>query len=261
MPTSDGSPFSAVPYASFTNFTPVLPAFYYDVYSSEQRIKAICMEIDKLQNYADYLSGKISDLNIVSPDELAEATQKLEDEIAELKAGIANLAIGVLQWDVQHGDYRSTSEAQRDMFNDLAVHAITVSRLNSLDMTVKDLADCGLNVRDLAVMSDLLVEKFGTPEEFEAAQFSGDGSILSAYKLIASHAQSAATAAQASATAAATDASHAQSAATAAQANAETAVDTANAAQAYVQDALVHLTQAEYDALTTKVDTTVYLVG
>lgn len=184
MAASDGSPFSAVPYASFTNFTPVLPAFYYDVYSSEQRIKAICMEIDKLQNYADYLAGKISDLNIVSPDELSEAVQKLEDQISELKAEIANLAMGVLQWDVQHGDYRSTSEAQRDMFNDLAVHAITVKTLNSLDMTVKDLADCGLNVRGLAVMSYWLVEKFDMPDGFEsAAEVSGDSSILSAYKL------------------------------------------------------------------------------
>ena len=190
MPTSDGSPFSAVPYASFTNFTPVLPAFYYDVYSSEQRIKAICLEIDKLQEYADYLSGKISDLNVVSPDELSEATQKLEDEIAELKSEIANLAIGVLQWDVQQGDYRSSSEAQRDMFNDLAVHAITVSTLNSLDMTVKDLADCGLNVRGLAVMSYWLVEKFDMPEGFESAQISGDSSILSAYKLNAARVDS-----------------------------------------------------------------------
>lgn len=183
MAASDGSPFSAVPYASFTNFTPALPAFYHDVYSSEQRIKAICMEIDKLQEYADYLAGKISDLNIVSPDELSEATQKLEDEIAELKAEIANLAMGVLQWDVQHGDYRSTSEAQRDMFNDLSVHAITVKTLNSLDMTVKDLADCGLNVRGLAVMSYWLVQKFDIPDYFENIAASGDDSAFSVFKL------------------------------------------------------------------------------
>ena len=60
MPASDGSPFSAVPYASFTNFTPVLPAFYYDVYSSEQRIKAICKEIDKVIAYADMLGVNLN---------------------------------------------------------------------------------------------------------------------------------------------------------------------------------------------------------
>lgn len=74
MPTSDGSPFSAVPYASFTNFTPVLPAFYYDVYSSEQRIKAICMEIDKIINYADSLGVQLN----VTHDDVAELQQEFE---------------------------------------------------------------------------------------------------------------------------------------------------------------------------------------
>lgn len=74
MPASDGSPFSAVPYASFTNFTPVLPAFYYDVYSSEQRIKAICMEIDKIINYADSLGVQLN----VTHDDVAELQQEFE---------------------------------------------------------------------------------------------------------------------------------------------------------------------------------------
>ena len=78
MPTSDGSPFSAVPYASFTSFTPVLPAFYYDVYSSEQRIKAICMEIDKVIDYADMLGVNLTATHddVVA---LQEELQKLKD--------------------------------------------------------------------------------------------------------------------------------------------------------------------------------------
>lgn len=74
MPASDGSPFSAVPYASYTNFTPVLPAFYYDVYSSEQRIKAICLEIDKLINYADMLGININ----ATHDDVAKLQQEFE---------------------------------------------------------------------------------------------------------------------------------------------------------------------------------------
>lgn len=84
MPTSDGSPFSAVPYASFTNFTPVLPAFYYDVYSSEQRVKAICMEIDKIIAYANMLGVNI---NATHEDvaKLQELFQKFQDQgLAEL---------------------------------------------------------------------------------------------------------------------------------------------------------------------------------
>lgn len=62
----------------------------------------------------------------------------------------------------------------------------------------------------------------------------------------------------AQATAAATDAERAQSAATAAQASATAAASSAATA---VQAVPVHLTQAEYDALTAKDASTVYLVG
>ena len=75
MPTSDGSPFSAVPYASFTSFTPVLPAFYYDVYSSEQRVKAICKEIDKLINYADMMNVNLN----ATHDDVVKLQQELEN--------------------------------------------------------------------------------------------------------------------------------------------------------------------------------------
>ena len=75
MPTSDGSQFSAVPYASFTSFTPVLPAFYYDVYSSEQRIKAICKEIDKLIEYADMLGVNLN----TTHDDVVKLQQELEN--------------------------------------------------------------------------------------------------------------------------------------------------------------------------------------
>ena len=69
------------------------------------------------------------------------------------------------------------------MFNDITVHAITVKTLNSLDMTVKDLADCGLNVRGLAVMSQWLVEKFDIPDYFTNLNKSGDDTTFSVYKL------------------------------------------------------------------------------
>ena len=69
------------------------------------------------------------------------------------------------------------------MFNDLTVHAITVNTLNSLDMTVKDLAECGLNVRGLAVMSYWLVQKFDMPDYFKNIAASGDDSAFSVFKL------------------------------------------------------------------------------
>ena len=180
---SDGGIYHIVPYGSYTAYTPALPQFYWDVYSAEQRVKHICYEIDKLANYANYLADTIKKIDAVSPDEFDKYKDKLDSEIAALKTEIYDLQVGVLSWNVQHGEYTTSKQSQRDMFNDITVHAITVKKLNSLDMTVKDLADCGLNVRGLAVMSQWLVEKFDIPDYFTNLNKSGDNSAFSVFKL------------------------------------------------------------------------------
>lgn len=62
------------PYSAFTQYTPALPQFYWDVYSSEQRIKHICFEIDKIINYADNLGIQLN----VTHDDVAELQQEFE---------------------------------------------------------------------------------------------------------------------------------------------------------------------------------------
>ena len=172
-----------VPYSAFVSSTPALPAFYWDVYSSEQRIKEMCKELCKLADYGTYLAETIDEIQAITPDEFKAYQQEVRETVANLRKEIYELSIGTESWNVQHGKLTSTTEAQRDMFNDLTVHAITVKTLNSLDMTVKDLADCGLNVRGLAVMSYWLVQKFDIPDYFENIAASGDDSAFSVFKL------------------------------------------------------------------------------
>ena len=157
-----------VPYSAFVSSTPALPSFYWNVYSAEQRIKAICLELDKLGNYSDYLAKKINDISYITQDDLTTLQDSLEREIGDLRNLIKSLNMTTLVWDVQHGYVTSSTNAMRDMFNDITVHAITIEKLNTLDMTVKDLADCGLNVRGLSVMSYSLIDKFDVPDDFKA---------------------------------------------------------------------------------------------
>lgn len=168
--TSDGGMWSVVPYGSFTQYTPALPQFYWDVYSAEQRIKDICLEIDKLTAYGTYLAETIDKMQAVQPEDFAAYKQEMRETIASLRTEIYELSVGTMSWNVQHGKFTPSTQTQRDMFNDLAVHAITVKKLNSLEMTVSELANCGLSVRGLAVMSYWLVEKFDLSEDFEAKQ-------------------------------------------------------------------------------------------
>ena len=48
------------PYALYSGFTKSVPHFYWDVYSEEQRIKHLCMELHKIVEYCNYLGENIN---------------------------------------------------------------------------------------------------------------------------------------------------------------------------------------------------------
>ena len=172
------------PYSEYVSMTPALPSFYWDVYSSEQRIKEMCKELKKLADYGTYLAETIDEIQAVSPEDFHAYQQDMRSVIAGLRKEIYELSVGTMAWNVQHGRFTPSIKAQRDMFNDLTVHAITIKKLNSLELTVSDLANCGLSVRGLAVMSYWLVDKFDLSDDFQAksANYTTNG-ILDATKL------------------------------------------------------------------------------
>lgn len=66
-------------FAAFTDFTPTVPKLYWDVYSQEERIKAICEALDKLVCYANKMGIQI---NLCE-----EEIEKLYNEFEDFKAG------------------------------------------------------------------------------------------------------------------------------------------------------------------------------
>ena len=83
MQASDGG-WGLIPYSSYVASTPALPAFYWDVYSSEQRIKEMCLELDKLASYGTYLAETIDRIQAVSPEEFAAYQHEMRETIASL---------------------------------------------------------------------------------------------------------------------------------------------------------------------------------
>ena len=60
------------PFFGFTDFTPALPDFYWNVYSAEERIKEICFKLQKIVCYSNMLADNINiDHNLIN--ELQEA--------------------------------------------------------------------------------------------------------------------------------------------------------------------------------------------
>ena len=109
MNTSCNDSGKIVPYSAFTVGTPALPAFYWDVYSSEQRIKAICLEIDKIIAYANMLGVNI---NATHEDvaKLQELFQKFQDQ------GLAELYEKLLQQWVDENMERIISRAVKFVY-------------------------------------------------------------------------------------------------------------------------------------------------
>lgn len=147
------------------------PLVYDESLSVEQQIACLFGKIAGIDS--DFVTNvEFDDFKNQIHAEQVSQTEQLEgytdSEIAkldkELRDVIAGLQVGLLIWNVTVGRYTDNVRTMRDFFNDVTVHAITVDALAQLDMTVDQLADCGLNVRGLAVFSGYLEGDSFVPE-------------------------------------------------------------------------------------------------
>lgn len=73
-----------VPLAAWTWNSPVIPQFYWNVYSAEQRIRQICMEIGRIQAYLDYLGAYANRAHGELNKRIDTLTAKLTEEVNRL---------------------------------------------------------------------------------------------------------------------------------------------------------------------------------
>lgn len=67
-----------IPYANYTQFTPALPEFYWNVYSAEQRMKHLCMELKKVISYIEYVA-KEENVSKEDIEELQELFKQFQE--------------------------------------------------------------------------------------------------------------------------------------------------------------------------------------
>lgn len=143
------------------------PLVYDESLSVEQQIACLFGKIGNVVSKVE-----LDDFKRQVHAEQVEQTSQLEGytdtEVAKLDKSLRNLIaglhVGLFVWNVTVGAYTDNVKAMRDFFNDVTVHAITVDTLAQLDMSVDQLADCGLNVRGLAVFSGYLMGEDFVPE-------------------------------------------------------------------------------------------------
>lgn len=68
-------------YSGWTQYTPVIPKFYWDVYSAEQRLKQLCMNFDKAEHYLDYMAETFNEWGIEFDDAMQAEFEAMWAEI------------------------------------------------------------------------------------------------------------------------------------------------------------------------------------
>lgn len=112
-------PFPITPFAVWTWSSPVIPEFYWNVYSSEQRIKQICKEIGRIEAYLNYLVNE-TNKNIIEihqridalTERVAALEKHVEEEVARLDALIAQLRAD-LEQEIQDREDADTALGER----------------------------------------------------------------------------------------------------------------------------------------------------
>lgn len=155
----------------------ITPLVYDESLSYEQQIACLMGQMKKVAEYAEQFvtNNVFQEFVAFMEKDQNEQTEELEQytdkQVLVLKAYLVSLIDQITAameiWDVTHGRFNRNVDSMRNLFNDVTIHAITVDTLASLDLTVDQLAECGLNVRGLAVFSGYLVGDDFVPEDIE----------------------------------------------------------------------------------------------
>ena len=79
------------PFFAWTWTSPVIPEFYWNVYSAEQRIKQICLEIGKIEAYLQYFCFKANEAHADLHKKIDEANKRIDELTEQFNTEVANL--------------------------------------------------------------------------------------------------------------------------------------------------------------------------
>lgn len=126
-----------LPLYSVWPYTPVIPAFYWNAKSTEEIIKYLACEYDRITAYFDKI---VTDINNTLTDYDARI-KNIEAHINDYAAAIAQLQeqiehIGNTQlvWNVTKGEYTDSKTALRDLYRELSVYGARISQIATVNV-------------------------------------------------------------------------------------------------------------------------------
>lgn len=144
-----------------TEYTPVIPKIYWNVYSQEERYKWLCLEYDKIMHYlADTIKyindneGKYDN----DIDTLYDLTKKLGASLDNVIDQLDKIVETLPVYDPTQGKNVTSREAMRNMFRELAVFGARTNQMATLTAEQAASTTC----LEMAVIGNKTV--FGNPE-------------------------------------------------------------------------------------------------
>ena len=144
-----------------TEYTPVIPKIYWDVYSQEERYKWLCLEYDKIMHYLADTIKHINDNAGKYDDDIAtlyDLTKKLGASLDNVIAQLDKIVETLPVYDPTQGKNVTSREALRNMFRELAVFGARVNQMATLTAEQAGATTC----LEMAVIGNKTV--FGNPE-------------------------------------------------------------------------------------------------
>ena len=124
------------PYGAFTKYTPVVPAFYRNIYSQEEGLKKILFELDKLAAYANELANAINSIDLRVLD---RRLNYIERRLVKLEQAFESIKRGGRVRNPVSGLYSYTYVALKQMYDVLRVHSMTWRGLAATGKTWNEL--------------------------------------------------------------------------------------------------------------------------
>lgn len=118
-----------------TQYTPIIPKLYWDVYSAEERIKWLCMEYDRITHYLTDLANHINDTdveNAIKFDAINSHLQALDKITSELVEAFKQITANLPVYNPTVGKYENSQKTNRDIFRELAVFGARVNQMATL---------------------------------------------------------------------------------------------------------------------------------
>lgn len=144
-----------------TEYTPVIPKIYWDVYSQEERYKWLCLEYDKIMHYLADTIKYINDNEGKYDNDIAtlyDLTKKLGASLDNVIAQLDKIVETLPVYDPTQGKNVTSREALRNMFRELAVFGARANQMATLTAEQTAATTC----LEMAVIGNKTV--FGNPE-------------------------------------------------------------------------------------------------